>query len=152
MEKKTVKAVTRKQKYLAAIAGDGVAPSPITSDEKLMYNIAEKMNNGGGSGGGMIYVDMVSPFDNDPALLEQMMSDLRNGSEKIYYTIHDGMLAPVLGFERSIGGASKFGGAKADVVFISSDGMVKKTKFEIDAETYKSTIDEFYFTGLTKAE
>lgn len=51
MEKKTVKAVTRKQKYLAAITGDGVAPSPITSDEKLMYNIAEKMNNGGGSGG-----------------------------------------------------------------------------------------------------
>ena len=51
MEKKTVKAVTRKQKYLAAIAGDGVAPSPITSDEKLMYNIAEKTNEGGGSGG-----------------------------------------------------------------------------------------------------
>jgi len=56
MEKKTVKAVTRKQKYLAAIAGDGVAPSPITSDEKLMYNIAEKMNNGGGSGGGVFVV------------------------------------------------------------------------------------------------
>lgn len=51
MEKKTVKAVTRKQKYLAAIAGDGVAPNPITSDEKLMYNIAEKVNEGGGSGG-----------------------------------------------------------------------------------------------------
>lgn len=51
MEKKTVKAVTRKQKYLAAIAGDGVAPSPITSDEKLLYNIAEKTNEGGGSGG-----------------------------------------------------------------------------------------------------
>ena len=52
MAKKTVKAVTRKQKYLAAIAGDGVAPSPITSDEKLMYNIAEKVNEGGDSGGG----------------------------------------------------------------------------------------------------
>lgn len=47
MEKKTVKAVTRKQKYLAAIAGDGVAPNPITSDEKLLYNIAEKTNEGG---------------------------------------------------------------------------------------------------------
>lgn len=104
------------------------------------------------SGGGMIYVDMASPSDNDPALLEQMMSDLRYGSERIYYTVYDGMLAPVLGFERSISGASKFGGAKADVMFISSDGMVKKTEFEIDAETFKGSMDEFYFTGLTKME
>jgi len=59
MEKKAVKAVTRKQKYLAAIAGDGVAPSPITSHEKLMYNIAEKTNEGGGSGGGVEIVRFV---------------------------------------------------------------------------------------------
>lgn len=61
MEKKTVKAVTRKQKYLAAIAGDGVAPSPITSDEKLMYNIAEKVNEGGGSGGADRFVVTLTP-------------------------------------------------------------------------------------------
>jgi len=53
MAKVITKAVTRFQKFLAAIAGDGTAPNPITSDEKLMYNIAEKMNeSGGGSGGG----------------------------------------------------------------------------------------------------
>lgn len=69
MEKKTVKAVTRKQKFLAAIAGDGVAPHPITSDEKLMYNIAEKTNEGGdstggGSSGGVLVVhDVLGTLD-----------------------------------------------------------------------------------------
>jgi thiamine pyrophosphokinase len=56
MEKTTVKAVTRLQKFLAAIAGDGVAPNPITDQEKLLHNIAENVNNGGGSGGGGVEI------------------------------------------------------------------------------------------------
>lgn len=44
MEKKTVKAVTRLQKFLAAIAGDREAPEPITDFEKLLYNIAEAIS------------------------------------------------------------------------------------------------------------
>ena len=56
MAKITVKAVTRLQKFLAAIAGDGVAPNPITDKEKLLHNIAENVNNGGGSGGGGVLV------------------------------------------------------------------------------------------------
>lgn len=56
MEKITVRAVTRLQKFLAAIAGDGVAPDPITDKEKLLHNIAENVNNGGGSGGGVLVV------------------------------------------------------------------------------------------------
>ena len=45
MAKKTVKAVTRLQKFLAAIAGDCGAPEPITDFEKLLYNIAEAVNS-----------------------------------------------------------------------------------------------------------
>ena len=43
MAKIITKAVTRLQKFLAAIAGDGVAPNPITDKEKLLFNIAEEM-------------------------------------------------------------------------------------------------------------
>lgn len=45
MAKKTVKAVTRLQKFLAAIAGDCDAPEPITDFEKLLYNIAEEVHS-----------------------------------------------------------------------------------------------------------
>lgn len=44
MAKVTAKAITRLQKFLAAIAGDATAPSPVTNNEKLLYNIAEAMN------------------------------------------------------------------------------------------------------------
>ena len=44
MAKVKVDAITRSQKYLAAIAGDGTAPAPVTDCEKLLYNIAEKTN------------------------------------------------------------------------------------------------------------
>lgn len=65
MAKITVKAVTRLQKFLAAIAGDGVAPNPITDKEKLLHNIAENVNNGGGSGGGGVLVvhDVLGTLD-----------------------------------------------------------------------------------------
>lgn len=43
MAKIITKAVTRLQKFLAAIAGDAVAPTPITNQEKLLFNIAEEM-------------------------------------------------------------------------------------------------------------
>lgn len=43
MAKIITKAVTRLQKFLAAIAGDAVAPTPITDKEKLLFNIAEEM-------------------------------------------------------------------------------------------------------------
>ena len=48
MAKVDAKAITRLQKYLSAIAGDGEAPEPITDLEKHLYNIAE--NVGAGSG------------------------------------------------------------------------------------------------------
>lgn len=40
-----VKAITRFQKFLNAIAGNGEAPEPITNLEKLLANIAEKINS-----------------------------------------------------------------------------------------------------------
>ena len=41
MAKVNVNAITKLQKYLAAIAGDTEAPTPITTMDKLLYNIAE---------------------------------------------------------------------------------------------------------------
>lgn len=35
-----VNPITRRQKFLAAIAGDAEPPEPITETEKLLYNIA----------------------------------------------------------------------------------------------------------------
>ena len=35
-----VNPITRRQKFLAAIAGDAELPEPITETEKLLYNIA----------------------------------------------------------------------------------------------------------------
>lgn len=43
MAKILTKAVTRLQKFLAAIAGDATAPTPVTNQEKLLFNIAEEM-------------------------------------------------------------------------------------------------------------
>ncbi len=45
MAKKKANAITRLQKFLAAIAGDTTAPEPVTNEEKLLYNIAEKAND-----------------------------------------------------------------------------------------------------------
>lgn len=73
MAKITVKAVTRLQKFLAAIAGDGVAPNPITDKEKLLHNIAENVNNGGGSGGGVLVVT-----DTD-GTLDKTWTEIYNG-------------------------------------------------------------------------
>ena len=84
MEKKTVKAVTRKQKYLAAIAGDGVAPNPITSDEKLMYNIAEKTNEGGGSSGGVLVVNIGSQGELN-ASYNELDSAIKSGKIVMFY-------------------------------------------------------------------
>ncbi len=39
--------VTRRQKFLGAIAGDNEAPTPITETEKLLNNIDEQVNGGG---------------------------------------------------------------------------------------------------------
>lgn len=52
MAKVDTKAITRIEKFLKAIAGDDVAPDPITDLEKLLYNIAENVNAGGSSSGG----------------------------------------------------------------------------------------------------
>lgn len=41
MAKVNVNAITRLQKYLAAVAGDATAPDPVTDLEKLLYNIAQ---------------------------------------------------------------------------------------------------------------
>lgn len=41
MAKVNVNAITKLQKYLAAIAGDATAPAPITTMDKLLWNIAE---------------------------------------------------------------------------------------------------------------
>lgn len=49
MAKVNVNAITKLQKYLAAIAGDGTAPTPITDFEKLLYNIAEAVGSAGES-------------------------------------------------------------------------------------------------------
>lgn len=49
MAKVNVDAITRLQKYLAAIAGNGTAPTPITDFEKLLYNIAETVGAAGES-------------------------------------------------------------------------------------------------------
>lgn len=48
MAKVNTKKNTRLLKYLAAIAGDGEAPNPITELERHLYNIAQ--NVGAGSG------------------------------------------------------------------------------------------------------
>ena len=48
MAKVETNPVTRRQKLLGAIAGDNTAPAPITETERLLYNIAEKVNEGGG--------------------------------------------------------------------------------------------------------
>lgn len=76
MAKITVKAVTRLQKFLAAIAGDGAAPNPITDKEKLLHNIAENVNNGGGSGGGVLVV-----------------TDTSGTLDKTWQEIHDAFVA-----------------------------------------------------------
>lgn len=49
MAKVNVNAITRLQLYLAAIAGDATAPTPITDFEKLLYNIAEAVGAAGES-------------------------------------------------------------------------------------------------------
>lgn len=49
MAKVNVNAITKLQKYLAAIAGDGTAPTPVTDFEKLLYNIAEAVGAAGES-------------------------------------------------------------------------------------------------------
>lgn len=77
MAKITVKAVTRLQKFLAAIAGDGAAPNPITDKEKLLHNIAENVNNGGDSGGGGVLV----------------VHDVEGTLDKTWQEIHDAMLS-----------------------------------------------------------
>lgn len=56
MAKKKVKAITRLQRFLAAIAGDAVALEPVTNEEKLLYNIAEKLNEQTPSGSGGVLV------------------------------------------------------------------------------------------------
>ena len=48
MAKVETNPVTRRQKFLGAIAGDNDAPAPITENEKLLYNIAEQVQSGGG--------------------------------------------------------------------------------------------------------
>lgn len=40
LTKVPVNPITRRQKFLAAIAGDAELPEPITETEKLLYNIA----------------------------------------------------------------------------------------------------------------
>ena len=50
MAKILTKAVTRLQKFLAAIAGDATAPIPVTNQERLLFNIAEEMKATSASG------------------------------------------------------------------------------------------------------
>ncbi len=46
MTKVKTNPITRRQKFLGAIAGGNEAPAPITENEKLLYNIVQKANDG----------------------------------------------------------------------------------------------------------
>lgn len=88
MAKITVKAVTRLQKFLAAIAGDGAAPNPITDKEKLLHNIAENVNNGGGTGGGVLVVNMT--FGEDAATLDKTWAETNDAPVTFVSRVSDG--------------------------------------------------------------
>ena len=63
-----VKAITRLQKFLNAIAGNGEAPEPITDSEKLLANIAE----GGGGGGN----DLIVTLDTNTNTIDKTFDEI----------------------------------------------------------------------------
>lgn len=88
MAKVTTNPITRRQKFLGAIAGDNEAPVPITDTERLLHNIAEQVNNGSSSG--EQYIVHMTPTSSDGGEMDhtnEEILDAYNAGKTIIFDI-----------------------------------------------------------------